>query len=231
MRQGRRATIWSIVGLGLAAAGCGSSSAPAPTQAAATTGTAAIKAVAQPPTPVFAKTVRLAPVSGTVLIRIPGAAGFVNLSSAKTVPVGTVIDTRNGTVRLTSATAPPTKLQTGNFFLGRFQVVQQRSLKGLTDLVIQDKLTRSVCSTQGQQATAAKLSARILGLLRGKAKGHFRTRGHFAAATVRGTEWGVRDRCDGTLTVVTRGVVAVRDFTLHKTVIVKTGHTYLARAS
>ncbi|MGZ4248446.1 MAG: hypothetical protein ACXVUE_09090 [Solirubrobacteraceae bacterium] len=218
------------MGLGLAAAGCGSSNSPAPSRVAPTTGAGAIKAVAQPPTPVFAKTVRVAPVTGTVLIRIPGATDFIELRSAETVPVRTLIDTRNGTVRLTSATAPPTKLQTGNFFLGRFQVVQQRSLKGLTDLVIQDKLKRSVCSTQGQQATAAKLSARILGLLRGKAKGQFRTKGHFAAATVRGTEWGVRDRCDGTLTVVTRGVVAVRDFTLHKMVIVKTGHTYLAKA-
>jgi hypothetical protein len=222
--------MWAVVGLGLAAAGCGSSSAPAPSRAAATTSAAAAKASTQAPTPVFAKTVRLAPVSGTVLIRTPSAPDFIELRSTETVPVGTVIDTRAGTVRLTSATAPPTKLQTGNFFLGRFQVVQERSLKGLTDLVIQDKLKRSVCSAQGQQATAAKLSARILGLLRGKAKGHFRTRGHFAAATVRGTEWGVRDRCDGTLTVVTRGVVAVRDFTLHKTVIVKTGHTYLAKA-
>lgn len=214
----------------MAAAGCGGSSAPSPRPAAATTGAAAVTAVAQPPPPVFAKTVRLAPVSGTVLIRIPSAPGFIELRSAETVAVGTVIDARNGTVRLTSATAPPTKLQTGTFFLGRFQVVQKRSLKGLTDLVIDDKLKRSACSTPGQQATAAKLSARILGLLRGKAKGLFRTRGRFAAATVRGTEWGVRDRCDGTLTVVTRGVVAVRDFTLHKTVIVKTGHTYLAKA-
>jgi hypothetical protein len=222
--------MWAIVGLGLAAAGCGSSHAPAPTRVADTTGAGAGKAVAQPTTPVFAKTVRLAPVNGTVLIRIPGAPDFIELRSAETVPIGTVIDVRAGTVQLTSATAPPTKLQTGNFFLGRFQVVQQRSLKGLTDLVIQDRLKRSVCSAQGQQAQAAKLSARILGLLRGKAKGHFRTRGHFSAATVRGTEWGVRDRSDGTLTVVTRGVVAVRDFTLHKTVIVKTGQTYLAKA-
>jgi hypothetical protein len=222
--------MWAVVGLGLAAAGCGSSSRPAPSRAAATTSAAAVKASTQAPTPVFAKTVRLAPVSGTVLIRTPSAPDFIELRSTETVPVGTVVDTRAGSVRLTSATAPPTKLQTGNFFLGRFQVVQERSLKGLTDLVIQDKLRRSVCSAQGQQATAAKLSARVLGLLRGKAKGHFRTRGHFAAATVRGTEWGVRDRCDGTLTVVTRGVVAVRDFTLHKTVIVKTGQTYLAKA-
>jgi len=218
------------VGLGLAAAGCGSSSAPAPSREAATTGAAATTAVAQAPTPVFAKTVRLAPVSGKVLIRIPGAADFVELRSAETVPVGTVIDARAGTVRLTSATAPPTKLQTADLFVGRFQVRQQDSLKGLTDLVIQDKLKRSVCSAQGQQATAAKLSARVLGLLKGKGKGHFRTRGHFAAATIRGTEWGVRDRCDGTLIVVTRGVVAVRDFTLHKTVTVRTGQTYLAKA-
>ncbi len=222
--------MWAIVGLGLAAAGCGSASTPTPTRAADTTGAAAVKAVAQAPTPVFTKTVRLAPVNGTVLIRIPGAPDFIELRSAQTVPIGTVIDARAGTVRLTSATAPPTKLQTGNFFLGRFQVLQQRSLKGLTDLVIQDKLKRSVCTAQGQNAQTAKLSARILGLLRGKAKGRFRTRGQLAAATVRGTEWGVRNRCDGTLVVVTRGVVAVRDFTLRKTVIVKTGQTYLAKA-
>jgi hypothetical protein len=222
--------MWAIVGLGLAAAGCGSSGAPAPARVADTTGAAAVKAVARAPTPVFAKTVRLAPVSGTVLIRMPGAPDFIELRSAESVPIGTVIDARAGTVRLTSATAPPTKLQTGNFFLGRFQVLQQRSLNGLTDLVIQDKLKRSVCAAQGQNAQTAKLSSRILGLLRGKAKGHFRTRGQLAAATVRGTEWGVRNRCDGTLVVVTRGVVAVRDFTLRKTVIVKTGHTYLAKA-
>lgn len=204
-----------VVALGMAAAGCGAS---------------ALGAAAPPPRVIFAKTVRLAPVSGTVLIRIPGATGFTQLRSTTTVPIGTVVDTRSGTVRLTSATAPPMKLQTGDFFLGRFQVLQERSLKGLTDLVIQDKLKRSVCNTQGQHATAAKLSARILGLLRGKAKGRFRTTGRFAAATVRGTEWGVRDRCDGTLTVVRRGVVAVSDFTLHKTVIVRTGQTYLAKA-
>jgi hypothetical protein len=217
------------VGLGLAVAGCGSASAPDP--AAPTVN----PAVATPPvparTPVFAKTVTIAPVSGAVLVRVPGATSFVHLTALETVPIGTVIDTRKGTVRLTSATAAPTKLQTGNFFLGSFQVRQQRSLRGLTDLVIQDKLNRSTCAAQGQQAKSAAVSAKILGLLRGKAKGHFRTRGRFAAATVRGTEWGVRDRCDGTLTVVEKGVVSVRDFTLHKTVTVKAGQTYLARAS
>jgi ferric-dicitrate binding protein FerR (iron transport regulator) len=47
---------------------------------------------------------------------------------------------------------------------------------------------------------------------------------------VRGTIWLVQDRCDGTLTKVTRGTVRVRDFKAKRTVTVKAGHTYLARA-
>jgi hypothetical protein len=41
---------------------------------------------------------------------------------------------------------------------------------------------------------------------------------------------GVQDRCDGTLVTVQRGRVEVRDKVKRKTVIVRTGHTYLARA-
>jgi hypothetical protein len=94
--------------------------------------------------------------------------------------------------------------------------------------VIRDNLSPSVCSAAG--ARAAALSQRVLGLLRGVAKGRFRTTGRFAAATVRGTDWGVRDRCDGTLTVVREGVVVVHDFRLNKDVVVRAGHTYLAKA-
>ena len=47
---------------------------------------------------------------------------------------------------------------------------------------------------------------------------------------MRGTIWLVEDRCDGTLTKVSRGTVSVRDFRRKKTVSVKAGHSYLARA-
>ena len=50
-----------------------------------------------------------------------------------------------------------------------------------------------------------------------------------SAATVLGTDWGVRDRCDGTLTVVRTGVVVVRDFGRRQNVIVHAGQTYLAK--
>jgi ferric-dicitrate binding protein FerR (iron transport regulator) len=48
---------------------------------------------------------------------------------------------------------------------------------------------------------------------------------------VRGTIWLVQDECDGTLTKVKRGTVQVRDLRRKKTITVKAGHSYLARAS
>ena len=47
----------------------------------------------------------------------------------------------------------------------------------------------------------------MLGKLWGNGKGKFRTSGKYSSATVRGTIWLVEDRCEGTLTKVTRGTV------------------------
>lgn len=188
-------------------------------------------AATAPLSPMFAKTVVLQPVGGQVLIRVPNARyGFVPLAAAPTVvPVGTVVDTTAGTVKLTSAAPQPSHVQSGRFFGGRFQVEQRRAGGGLVSLVLRDATTRqSACKPA--PAHAASLSKRVLGLLRGNAKGHFRTVGRFSAATVLGTNWGVRDRCDGTLTVVREGTVLVDDFVLHRTVVVHTGQTYLAKA-
>jgi hypothetical protein len=63
----------------------------------------------------------------------------------------------------------------------------------------------------------------------GNGKGHYRTRGRYSSATVLGTDWLVEDLCNGTLTVVRRGVVRIHDFATNKTVIVTAGHRYLAR--
>jgi hypothetical protein len=186
-----------------------------------------------PPAPVFARTVVLNPINGKVLIELPGGSHrFVRLTAPKAVPLGTVLDTTAGMVSLTSANPGTGQVrareQAGRFFGGIFRVGQSRTAGGLVDLAMRDNLSRVAC--QAASARAAALSPKVLGLLRGVAKGRFRTTGRFAAATVRGTDWGVRDRCDGTLTVVRRGVVSVRDFRLHKTVTVPAGHTYLAKA-
>jgi hypothetical protein len=59
--------------------------------------------------------------------------------------------------------------------------------------------------------------------------GRYRTHGQSSAATARGTRWVTTDTCTGTKTRVVEGAVAVRDFAKHRTVLVRAGHSYVAR--
>ena len=105
-----------------------------------------------------------------------------------------------------------------------------------TDLVMKGEIPRSQCAplkgarSAADAATKKKGPKAVLGKLWGSGKGKFRTNGKYSAATVRGTIWLVQDQCNGTLTKVTRGTVQVRDFKRKKTITVKAGHSYLARA-
>jgi hypothetical protein len=62
-----------------------------------------------------------------------------------------------------------------------------------------------------------------------RGKGNYRTVGNVSSATVSGTSWVTTDTCAGTLTKVLVGTVVVKDFTTGKTIIVKAGHSYLAK--
>jgi hypothetical protein len=185
-------------------------------------------------------------VSGVVTIAFPagfvpaGRAGaaqkgltFIPLEQATEIPVGSFLNTRRGTVRLTAAVNAAGKTQSGNFSRGLFQVVQssRRRARGLTELRLKgSSFVRCGVPPIGRSASAAQLSRRTIRRLRSNARGRFRTRGRNSSATVRGTVWETIDRCDGTLTKVRRGRVAVRDFRRKKTVIVRAGRSYLARA-
>jgi hypothetical protein len=147
------------------------------------------------------------------------------------VPVGTLVDTRRGTVRLTSSRNRRTSIQDARFAGGVFQVLQSRKRKarGLTEVRLKGAgFRRCRTAAKGRRASASR--RRVIRRLSGRGRGRFRTRGRHSAATVRGTTWTVVDRCDGTLTKVKRGRVTVRDFRLKKTVIVRAGKSYLARA-
>jgi hypothetical protein len=76
---------------------------------------------------------------------------------------------------------------------------------------------------------AARVNTTAVDTLWGKGPGQFRTKGRYAAATVRGTWWLTQDRCDGTLVRVRQGIVEVRDLVRKRTVLVRTGKSYLAR--
>ena len=89
-------------------------------------------------------------------------------------------------------------------------------------------LVEKLSCPKSKASTAAKKKKKRR--LWGDGKGRFRTKGKHSAATVVGTKWLVEDKCTSTLTRVARGKVRVRDFVKKKTVLVKTGKKYVARA-
>ena len=147
---------------------------------------------------------------------------------------------------LTSATdTGGAKTQTSDFYDGIFQIKQTLPKKKpkkpaalVTDVVLKGEIPRSQCAPlKGARSAVADAAKKkkgpksVLGKLWGSGKGKFRTGGKYSSATVRGTIWLVEDRCEGTFTKVKRGTVQVRDLRRKKTVTVKAGHTYLARAA
>jgi hypothetical protein len=166
------------------------------------------------------------------------------LTEARQLPVGTQVDARAGSLKITTAqtAGKHPRTQSGEFRSGLFEVLQshQRRLRGLTVLQLLDTgvfpgaPSYKQCTTTGKAtdpgAHAARRNRRVLQWLRAKAHGNYQTRGGYSAATVRGTEWDTADRCDGTLTVVHRGTVVVTDYRLHKNIAVPAGKQYLAKA-
>jgi hypothetical protein len=201
--------------------------------------------------PVPGKSVDVRVVSGEVFIKYPAGRsgravgppkGFVPLKGAANIPVGSQLDTAKGRVALTSAAdTNGVKTQTADFYQGIFAVKQalpkrkpKKPAPLITDLVLKGASTSTCAPLKGARSAEASAKKKgpkgVLGKLWGNGKGRFRTSGKYSSATVRGTIWLTQDECDGTLTKVTRGTVSVRDFKRKKTVTVKAGHSYLARA-
>jgi hypothetical protein len=196
--------------------------------------------IASVPTPATAKSADVAPVSGKVLVKIPGTHKFVPLTSIKKLPNGTLINATNGKVQITVA-LPNGQTQTGVFFGGEFQLEQVKS--GQTTAVLAGGSFKG-CPAPGPKkrtkpkkkqkkkaidASAASFSKKHpVRHLWSNAHGSFTTKGKYGAAAVRGTEWLTQDQCDGTFFRVTRDEITVTSFKLHKKTNVKQGHSYLA---
>ena len=178
------------------------------------------------PLPKQGRSVVVAAARGTIRVRIPGSDRFVALDEAGRVPVGSVIDARAGRVRLASAVDGG--VQAGLFWGSKFKTGQSRHGNGMTTLSLRGG---AVCPSASLAVASRKSKRkRRRGLWARDHGGLYRTRGNDSVATVRGTRWLTKDRCDGTLTRVKRGVVSVRDLRRHKSVVVKAGHSYFARS-
>ena len=202
--------------------------------------------------PQVGETVLARVVSGDVFFRPPDGArarsgpaargsqvpaGFTPIRGAQVMPVGSIVHAVRGRLALTSvATATrggrTVRTQTADFYAGIFQIQQARGRRPATTLNLRSTNLASVCgsSASGSTATAAQRRPRVVSRLWGNGTGRFRTKGRHSAATVRGTKWLTQERCDGTLTQVQRGIVRVRDLPARRTVTVRAGGSYLARA-
>ena len=168
-----------------------------------------------------------------MLVRIPGWDHAAPLSPGARVPVGSVLDTRAGTLNLTTALADGTT-QTATFRGGIFEVGQSVRLGGLTDIVMRRSAPHA-CAT-APPATGARAAAirrrpppELGRLWAHDHGGRYRTHGANSVATVRGTTWLTVELCDATVTRVTAGAVSVFDRRLGRRVLVRAGHTYRAK--
>jgi streptogramin lyase len=181
--------------------------------------------------PEFAKSVVVEP-EGTVRVKTPQGE-WESLGDGAEVPLGTMLDTRRGQVALSSEGCHG-GTQTGRFGGGLFSVRQPRSGCGRVDVYLRGgnfkSCPRLTARHRRGRVAAASQSKRVRKLWGRDSGGRFRSHGRHSHATVRGTRWLTLDRCDGTLTRVTSGAVAVRDEVRHRTVLVRAGRSYLAKS-
>jgi hypothetical protein len=182
------------------------------------------RAQALPP-PEAGETVNAYPKSGKVRVKLPGTSAWVDLDEARQLPVRTDVDARKGHLTLVAAADISGGTATAEFWAGMFRLGQTKGDAPRTVLKLVEKLT---CPRRrGASVAAGRKSKRRLW---GDGSGKFQAKGRHSAATVVGTKWLVEDRCGSTLTRVIRGRVSVRDFARKKTVIVRAGKKYIARA-
>src|SRR3954452_2933737 len=160
--------------------------------------------------------------TGTVLVN---GAPF----TGGTIPYGAKVDVTKG--RLSMTTEAGTLLVYGNGISAVF-VLSRVSEGGKTIVVL--RLAGGDFASCSKRVVAGSSGAstpkqKVVRQLWGSGKGNFRTVGHYASASVRGTIWLTADRCDGSQVTVRRGVVQVRDLVRRSTVSVTAGHTYFAR--
>jgi hypothetical protein len=167
---------------------------------------------------------RAAPPSGT-----PTGTVLVNGApfTGGQIPYGSRVDVTNGTLKITTDTG---SLQVyGDGVPAAFVVLRGRDGK---KTIVEFRLVGGdfgACTRRAISSARALPPTAKVRQLWGKGKGRFRTRGRYAAATVRGTTWLTVDRCDGTFVRVVAGKVQVNDFVKRKTVLVAAGKSYLAK--
>ena len=174
----------------------------------------------------------LTPVSGSVLVKLPGSSTFVALSAVRQIPFGTIVDATHGKVTVTTQ-GPHGVIQTVTYSEGEFELTQGSNGLVLATLVGGNF---SVCPTARERSHLAQASSKhasgkhVVRKLWSEGHGSYSTKGNYAAGAVLGTRWLTEDLCEGTLIHVATDRVSVTNLVNHRHVTVKAGQSYLAKA-
>jgi hypothetical protein len=177
----------------------------------------------------------------TTGLRVPfQSSGFLPLKGVAAVPMGSTLDTRKGEVALTAAiNGQPARSRKqlrreARFRAGIFQIRQarkKRKAKASKKIPPKASLVSAAGAERPCQASGPPKGVAVRSLSM-TAKGVFRAVGGAATATpAKGTSTFITtDRCDGTVTEVGRGSVAVIAKKGGKRKVVKAGRAYIVRA-
>jgi hypothetical protein len=178
------------------------------------------------PPPVAGRSVNLGPVSGIVLVKLPGARSFILMGGLEQVPLGTIVDATKGVVTVFAAKSRGGRVVSGQAWGALFRITQKKvSGNWLTVLT----LTGPAFTCRKGAADVARSRPRHRALWM-RDPGFFETVGKFASATDHAahTKWLTEDTCTGTLLKVTLGSVKGSDFPHHHTFILTAHHSLLA---
>jgi hypothetical protein len=181
--------------------------------------------------PVVGQRQTVSPVSGTVLVRVKGASGFVALSAATSIAEGSEVEATDGRVLVTVAT--PTGTETAEVYGGRFVVEQEHIGSDETRFVLSLPLTGCprLALPRGSAAgvASAKHGPKSRHLWVSETGGSWGTNGRYVSTTVEGTHWLTQDECNQSEVQVVAGKVKVNDLVTHKTKTLTAGQHYTAK--
>ncbi len=177
--------------------------------------------------PQLGRTAAVVPLSGSVLVKLPRTRRFARLASARTVPVGSLVDARHGSLRVLTALNTTGATQAVRVWDGEFTLAQRPSAGGMTRLLLRGARPSCRAATATRSHHHASSGPRLWAE---DNHGRYSTYGANSVATVLGTKWESVETCAGTFTYVARGAVKVHDLHTHRAVIVRARHGYLAHA-
>jgi hypothetical protein len=179
--------------------------------------------------PSLGQTLRVGRRSGTVLLRLPSSRRFARLRGARVVPLGSEINTLNGSVTITVARHPSGPLNNAEVAGGIFSVSQPHQADAFTTFTLTQSL--SGCSTAARtqaQAARKKSGVKRRHITVSEHGGGWATHGQYVATSVEGTEWTTTDTCTSSIVTVESGVVEVTNLVSHATVTLHAHESYTA---